>query len=69
MTSVFGAFAFSKMIMVQMLGLGLATAVLVDAVLIRILLVPAIMKLAGKWNWWPHRMERMERTERMEGAG
>ncbi|MDB5051887.1 MAG: family transporter [Fibrobacteres bacterium] len=54
MTSVFGAFAFSQMIMVQMLGLGLATAVLVDATLIRILLVPAIMKLAGKWNWWPY---------------
>lgn len=54
MASVFGAFAFSQMIMVQMLGLGLATAVLVDATIIRILLVPAIMKLAGKWNWWPH---------------
>lgn len=53
MVAVFGAFAFSRMIVVQMLGLGLGVAVLVDATLIRILLAPAIMKLAGKWNWWP----------------
>ena len=53
MVAVFGAFAFSRMIIVQMLGLGLGVAVLVDATIIRILLAPALMKLAGKWNWWP----------------
>ncbi len=53
MASVFGAFAFSRTIEIQMLGLGLAVAVLVDAFILRILLAPAIMKLAGKWNWWP----------------
>lgn len=53
MVAVFGAFAFARMVVVQMLGLGLAVAVLVDALIIRSLLVPAFMKLAGHWNWWP----------------
>ena len=55
MAAVFGAFAFARIVVVQMLGLGLAVSVLVDATLIRILLVPAFMKMAGKWNWWPAR--------------
>jgi RND superfamily putative drug exporter len=37
----------------QFLGFGLAVAVLLDATLIRMVLVPAFMRLAGKWNWWP----------------
>jgi RND superfamily putative drug exporter len=53
MACVFGAFAFAQMVIVQMLGLGLAVSVLVDATLIRIGLVPALMRLAGDWNWWP----------------
>lgn len=53
MVAVFGAFAFARLIIVQMLGLGLAVAVLVDAVVIRSVLGPALMKLAGRWNWWP----------------
>ncbi|MEO7423560.1 MAG: MMPL family transporter [Fibrobacteria bacterium] len=52
MAAVFGAFAFAKMVVVQMLGLGLAVSVIVDATLIRVLLVPAFMKMAGRWNWW-----------------
>jgi RND superfamily putative drug exporter len=55
MAAVFGAFAFAKVIIVQMLGLGLAVAVLVDATLIRVVLVPAFMKLFGSLNWWPDR--------------
>jgi RND superfamily putative drug exporter len=35
-----------------MIGVGLAVAVIVDATLVRMVLVPAVMKLAGKWNWW-----------------
>ena len=35
-----------------MLGLGLATAVLVDATLVRMVLVPATMSMLGRWNWW-----------------
>lgn len=53
MALVFGAFAFSQIVIVQMVGLGLATAILVDALLIRAVLGPALMMVAGKWNWWP----------------
>jgi len=53
MIVVFGAFAFARVLMVQFLGFGLAIAVLLDATLIRMVLVPAFMHLAGRWNWWP----------------
>ncbi len=53
MVVVFGAFAFARVVIVQMLGLGLAVAVLVDAVVIRSVLGPALMQVAGRWNWWP----------------
>jgi RND superfamily putative drug exporter len=52
MVVVFGAFAFARIVIVQMIGLGLAVAVLVDATLIRSVLGPALMQVAGKWNWW-----------------
>ena len=50
---VTGAFAFSSVIITKALGLGLAVAVFVDATIIRILLVPATMRVLGDWNWWP----------------
>jgi RND superfamily putative drug exporter len=53
MVAVFGAFAFARIVIVQMIGLGLAVAVLVDALVIRSVLGPALMQVAGKWNWWP----------------
>jgi len=53
MIAVFGVFAFSQVLMVQFIGFGLAVAVLLDATLIRMVLVPAIMHIAGRWNWWP----------------
>jgi RND superfamily putative drug exporter len=53
MVAVFGAFAFTRDVVVQMIGLGLAVAVLVDATLIRSVLGPALMHVAGRWNWWP----------------
>jgi len=53
MIVVFGAFAFARVLIVQFLGFGLALAVLLDATLIRMVLVPAFMHLAGRWNWWP----------------
>jgi RND superfamily putative drug exporter len=53
MVTVFGAFAGVHLIMVKMLGVGLAIAVLVDATIVRVLLAPAIMTLAGDWNWHP----------------
>lgn len=53
MVIVFGVFAFSQVLAVQFIGFGLAVAVLLDATLIRMVLVPAIMHIAGRWNWWP----------------
>ncbi|HXY29416.1 MAG TPA: MMPL family transporter [Gemmatimonadaceae bacterium] len=53
MILVFGAFAFAQAIVMQFIGFGLAAAVLLDATVVRMLLVPAIMQLAGDWNWWP----------------
>jgi RND superfamily putative drug exporter len=62
MILVFGTFAFTRVLAVQLIGFGLATAVLLDATLIRMVLVPAIMHIAGRWNWWPGvRAPKLER--------
>lgn len=53
MICVFGAFAFARVLVMQFLGFGLAVAVLIDATIIRMVLVPAFMHLMGHWNWWP----------------
>lgn len=53
MITVFGAFAFARVLVMQFLGFGLAVAVFLDATIIRMVLVPAFMRLAGRWNWWP----------------
>lgn len=53
MIAVFGAFAFARVLVIRLLGFGLAAAVLLDATIIRLVLVPAVMHLAGPWNWWP----------------
>lgn len=53
MIIVFGAFSLAKVLAVQLIGFGLAVAVFLDATLIRMVLVPAIMHIAGEWNWWP----------------
>jgi uncharacterized membrane protein YdfJ with MMPL/SSD domain len=47
-----GAFVTSEMIFIKQLGLGTALAVLIDATIVRALLVPSLMALLGKWNWW-----------------
>jgi RND superfamily putative drug exporter len=53
MVVVFAAFAFARTLLAQAVGLGLAAAVLVDATVVRLVIVPAFMHLAGRWNWWP----------------
>jgi uncharacterized membrane protein YdfJ with MMPL/SSD domain len=50
-----GAFATSEIIFVKQNGVGTALAVLLDATIIRALLVPSLMELLGKWNWWAPR--------------
>ena len=47
-----GAFATSQIIFIKENGIGTALAVLIDASIIRALLVPSLMELLGKWNWW-----------------
>ena len=47
-----GAFAFTGVVPVKQIGIGIALAILIDATIIRLLLVPALMKLLGDWNWW-----------------
>jgi RND superfamily putative drug exporter len=52
---VFLGFAAGEIVPLKQLGLGLAIAVVVDATVVRSLLVPATMKLMGRWNWWAPR--------------
>jgi RND superfamily putative drug exporter len=47
-----GAFVTSEIIFIKQVGLGTAIAVLIDATIIRALLVPSLMRLLGRWNWW-----------------
>ncbi len=56
---VIGAFSMSGIVFMKMLGVGMLVALLIDATVVRALLVPATMKLLGRWNWWaPRPMQR-----------
>jgi RND superfamily putative drug exporter len=52
MVSVFASFALADTITIKTIGVGMAIAVLLDATIVRVLLVPATMRLLGHWNWW-----------------
>jgi len=52
MVTVFSAFALAESITIKSIGVGMAIAVLIDATIVRVLLVPATMRLLGRWNWW-----------------
>ncbi len=65
MIAVFGAFAFAHILMMQFIGFGLAVAVFLDATLVRMILVPSFMQIAGRWNWWPG-VKGARREERRE---
>ncbi|WP_069760222.1 MMPL family transporter [Streptomyces sp. LUP47B] len=70
MVSVFAAFIVSDNIVVKMLGLGLAVSVLIDATVVRLLMVPAVMTLLGKHAWWtPHWLDRILPHIDAEGSG
>lgn len=58
MVSVFLAFTLGEFIIVKMLGFTLAVAVLLDATLVRSCVGPALLRLAGSWNWWPGKISR-----------
>jgi putative drug exporter of the RND superfamily len=60
MVTVFGAFVLEDAVFLKLAGLGLATAVLVDATIVRMILVPATMELLGDRNWWlPRWLDRL----------
>jgi RND superfamily putative drug exporter len=55
LTVALAAFATSEIIFIKQVGLGTAAAVLIDASIVRALLVPSLMRLLGEWNWWAPR--------------
>jgi RND superfamily putative drug exporter len=62
MIVVFSCFAAARVSNIEQIGLGLTTAVLIDATVVRCLLVPATMTLLGRWNWWaPGWLKRVHR--------
>jgi RND superfamily putative drug exporter len=68
MIAVFGGFIFGNDPTIKMFGVGLATAIFVDASIVRMILVPATMKLMGDANWWlPNWLDRLMPTIDMEG--
>jgi RND superfamily putative drug exporter len=66
MVGVFGIFATLSLLDLKQLGIGLAAAVLLDATIVRALLLPSVMALLGQWNWWLPRS--WERLPHFEGA-
>ncbi|MEK4090421.1 MULTISPECIES: MMPL family transporter [unclassified Viridibacillus] len=52
MIVITGAFAFTDVMPVKQIGVGIAIAIAIDATIIRLMLVPSLMKLLGDWNWW-----------------
>jgi len=60
MVTVFGGFAFASLAPIKAMGFGLACAVILDATVIRVVMVPATMRLMGDWNWWiPRWLDRI----------
>jgi putative drug exporter of the RND superfamily len=68
MVTVFGAFMLGDMVLMKVIGLGMATAILVDATIVRMVLVPSTMELLGDRNWWlPRWLDRFIPTVDLEG--
>jgi RND superfamily putative drug exporter len=55
MVMIFVGFVFGEFVLIKTLGFALAVAVLLDATVIRLAVGPALVRLAGRWNWWPGR--------------
>jgi RND superfamily putative drug exporter len=65
MIIIFGAFVFGDFIVIKLLGFALGVAVFIDATIIRLAIGPALISLAGRWNWWPG--IRTQRQKRQDG--
>jgi len=61
MIVIFAAFTFGNFLVVKMIGFTLAVAVLLDATLVRIVIGPALLSIAGDWNWWPGGLSKARR--------
>lgn len=69
LVTVTGAFAFTDILQIKALGLGIAVAVLLDATVVRLILVPAVMRLLGDAAWWPAgRRKTRRRSRKMDSA-
>jgi len=69
MVTVFGSFVFGDNSVVKLFGLGLAAAILIDATIVRLVLVPATMELLGDRNWWlPKWLDRILPRVHVESA-
>jgi RND superfamily putative drug exporter len=66
MIAVFTAFTVGSFLVVQMLGFTLAVAVFIDATVVRMIVGPALLQLAGDWNWWPFGLYGAEQTSEKE---
>ena len=58
MVVIFGAFVFGDFVLIKILGFALGVAVFLDATVIRTAVGPALIRLAGRWNWWPGQTTR-----------
>jgi len=68
MIAVFSAFVPSSLVVLKVIGIGMASAILIDATIVRLLLVPAVMYLFGARNWWmPAALERLVPKVHVEG--
>jgi RND superfamily putative drug exporter len=68
MIVVFAAFTLGEFLFIKVLGFALAVAVLLDATLMRVAIGPALLKLAGRWNWWPGQRTASEQRRQSDGV-
>jgi RND superfamily putative drug exporter len=69
MVCVFGSFVLGELRDLKLMGFGLAIAILLDATIVRLVLVPSAMELLGDRNWWaPNWLVRIMPTVRVEGT-
>ena len=65
MIVVFAGFTFGDFLVVKMIGFALAVAVLIDATIVRVVIGPALLRIAGDWNWWPGGLGDARKTTMM----
>ena len=68
MIVVFAAFTFGNFLVIKMLGFTLAVAVFIDATIVRIVIGPALLRVAGDWNWWPGGLKTVPVAEASPGG-